>query len=110
MNKYVVELPEKSGKSIHYEEVTASTGRPTATKQKEQSTPSLTSFSTIVVPIDQRKWKDIPLVDYIDERSLSFNVSKTMTRILRLELFVTFVLFQFYVSPKMDESDVHRLT
>ena len=41
MNEYVNELPEENEKSIHYEEVTASTGRPFATKQKEQFTASL---------------------------------------------------------------------
>ena len=37
----------------------------------------------MIVPIDQRKWKDIPAVDYVDLGSLSFSVPKTMTRILR---------------------------
>ena len=37
----------------------------------------------MVVPIDQQKWKDIPAVDYVDQGSLSFSDSKTMTRILR---------------------------
>ena len=63
--------------------MTASTRRPVATKQKEQFSPSLSSLSAIVVPIDQRKWKDILAVEYVDERSLSFNVSKSLTRILR---------------------------
>ena len=57
------------------------TERPVATKQKEQSTPPWTSLSTMVVPIDQRKW--IPAVDNVDQGSLSFSDSKTMTRILR---------------------------
>ena len=83
MNKYVNELPEENGKSSHYEEVVTGTERPVATKQKEQSSPPLPSLSTMVVPIDQRKWKDIPAVDYVDKGSLSFSVSKTMTRILR---------------------------
>ena len=41
------------------------------------------SFSTIVVPIDQRKWKDIPAVDYVGNGSFSFSVSKTMIRMQR---------------------------
>ena len=83
MNEYVNELSEENGKCSHYKKVTACTGRLVATKQKEQLTPSLSSLSTIVVPIDQRKWKDIPAVENVDERLLSFNVSKSMTRILR---------------------------
>ena len=35
------------------------------------------------VPIDQRKWKDIPAVHYVDKGLLSFSVSKTMVRIPR---------------------------
>ena len=35
------------------------------------------------VPSDQRKWNDILAVDYINKGSLSFGVSKTMTRIIR---------------------------
>ena len=53
------------------------------TKQKEQFTPSLSSLSMIVVPIDRRKRKDIPAVEYLDEKLLSFNVSKPMARTLR---------------------------
>ena len=83
MNKYVNELPEENGESIHYEEATTGTGRPVATKQKEQSTPPSSSLSSIVVPIDQRKWNDIPTIDYVDKGSVSFSVSKTMTRIPR---------------------------
>ena len=83
MNEYVVELSEENRKSVHFEEMVTGTGRPVATEQKEQSNPRLLSFSKMFVPIDQRKWKDILAVDYIDEGSLSFSVSKTMTRILR---------------------------
>ena len=83
MNKQVNELPEGNGKSILYEEVVTGKGRPFATKQKEQSTPPLPSLSTMVVPIDHRKWKDISAVDFVDKGSLSFSISKTMTRILR---------------------------
>ena len=67
MNKCVDELREENGKSIHYEEVVTGTARSVATKQKEQPTPPLCSFSTTVVPIDQRKWKDILAVEYVDE-------------------------------------------
>ena len=124
--------------------MTASTGRPFATQQKEQFSPSLSSLSAIVVPIDQRKWKDILAVEYVDERSLSFNVSKSLTRILRhrglreifvlqclevtdpntttsrsssrnrwsngIEHIVTYVMSLSFESPKMDESDVNRLS
>ena len=37
----------------------------------------------MLVPIDQRKWKDIPAVDYVNKRSVSYRVPKTMARILR---------------------------
>ena len=77
MNKYVDEVPEESGKSFHQ------FARPVTTKQKEQLNPPVPSFSKMFVQIDQRKWKDIPAVDHVDEGSLSFRVSKTMTRILR---------------------------
>ena len=33
--------------------------------------------------IDQRKWNDIPAVDYVYKRFLSYRLSKTLTRILR---------------------------
>ena len=82
-NIYVSELPEENGKSIHCEEVIAGSERPVATKLKEQSTPPLSSLSTVVVPIDQWKWKDIPAVNHVDKGSLLLSVSKTMTRILR---------------------------
>ena len=82
LNKYVNELPEENGKSFPYEEAVTVTERPVATKQKEPSTPPLPSLSRIVVPIDHRKWKDIPAVDNVDKGSLS-SVSKTMTRIRR---------------------------
>ena len=65
-NKYVDELLEENGKSIHCEEMVTGTERPVATKQKEQSTPPLFSLSTMVVPIDQRKWKDIRAVDFVN--------------------------------------------
>ena len=67
MDKCVNELPEETGKSCHFELVTPGAGRPLATKQKEQPTPPLSSLSTIVVPIDQRKWKVIPAVDYVEK-------------------------------------------
>ena len=63
MNKYVNELPEENGKSIHVEEVTASTADPL--RQNRANNYSLhhySALSTIVVPIDQRKWRDVPAV------------------------------------------------
>ena len=56
--------------------MTACTVRPVAAKQKEQFTPSFSSLTTIVVPIDQRKWKDSPDVEYVDGTSLSFCISE----------------------------------
>ena len=67
----------------NYEEVASSIGKPVATKQKEQFISSLSSSSTTVMPIDQRQWNDILAVEYVDEESFSFSVSKSMTRTLR---------------------------
>ena len=120
MNKYVSEFLEENGKSIHYEEVTTGTARPIAAKQKEQSTPPLSSLFTIVVPTDQRKWKDIPAVDYVDEGSLSFSVleinpnTTTSSSSSRnrwsngMEHFVTNVMSRLWGSPRMDELTVDR--
>ena len=79
LNKYANELPEENEKSNHSEEMTTDTARPVATKQKEQYTPPLSSLSTIVVPIDQRKWKDILASDNGGKGSLTFSVLKPMT-------------------------------
>ena len=54
----------------------------TRNNQLHNSTITFT-LSTVVVPIGQRKWKDILAVDHVDKGSLSFSVSKTMTRILQ---------------------------
>ena len=35
------------------------------------------------VPIDQRKWNDIPAVDYVSRRSLSWRVLKIIAKMLR---------------------------
>ena len=37
----------------------------------------------MVAPIHQRKWKDILAVGYVDQKTLSFSGSKTMTQTLR---------------------------
>ena len=82
-SKYLTQLPEENGKAIHDEEVAANTGKPDATKQQERFITSLSSSSTTVMPIDHRNWYDIPAVDYVDEKSFFFFVSKSMTLILR---------------------------
>ena len=118
MRKYVNELPEENGKPIHYEEVTARTERPVATNRRNNLlTPTLPSLSTMVVTIDHQKWRDILAVDYVDKGSLSFSVSKTMTRILPhrglhrwyrcsdgLGHIVTNVMSRLRERPEMDES------
>ena len=74
LNKYVNDLREENGKYTHWEEATASTGRPVATKQKEQFTPSLSSLPTIVVPVDQRKRKTfLPLTTLMGDLFLSMS-------------------------------------
>ena len=66
---------------IHCEKVFFRTGETLCDKTKGTiHTMFLSSSSTTVLPIDQRKWNDI-LVGYFDEESV--NVSKTMTRIPR---------------------------
>ena len=83
MNKYVDELNEENGESVHYEEMVTGMEKPVATKHKRQSIAPLPSFSKIFVPIDQRTWNDILAVDHVNKISLSYGVSKTMTGILR---------------------------
>ena len=61
---------KRAGKSIHHEEVATNTGKPFATKQLEQFTPSLSSSSTTVMAIDHRKWNDILAAGYIDEQTI----------------------------------------
>ena len=70
MNKFVNEFLEENVKSIRFEELVAIVERPVAKKQKEQSIPPLHSFSTMVVPIDLRKRKNILAVDYVVLTSL----------------------------------------
>ena len=70
MNKYV---------TSHYDEVNQY-GETRCDKTEGTSNPPLSSPSSVVVQIDQRKWNDILAVDYVDEVSLFFRVSKTMTR------------------------------
>ena len=84
MNKCANEFPEENEKSNHSEAMAIDTGRHVATKQKEQSTPPLSSLLTIVVPIDQRKWRDILAsdTDNVGEGALT-TVSLPMTRLLR---------------------------
>ena len=84
-NKYVGKLHEENGASIHYEEMATGSGtaKPVATKQKGQSNPPPPAFSKMYVPVGQRKWNDTPAVDYVNQRSLSYRVSKTMTQIPR---------------------------
>ena len=56
---------------------------PVATKQKKQLIHTTIIFILDdYYAVDQRKWNDIPDVEYVDEGSLSFSVSKAMTRIL----------------------------
>ena len=82
MNKYVEEIYEERGESVHHEEMATGSGigKPIATKQKGQSSPQSYLVSELFVPIDQRKWTDIPAVDDV---ILSWRVSKIMTKMLR---------------------------
>ena len=45
-------------------------------RQQEQFIPSSTSFSTTVVPIDQRKWKDTPTRGNIDGESFRISTAE----------------------------------
>ena len=74
---------EENGESIHYEEMDTGMRKPVATKHKQQSSPPSHSSSKMFVPIDQRKSNDIPAVDNVNQRSLLYRVSLTVTKILR---------------------------
>ena len=79
VNKYVMELPEENKQPIHCDEASSSTGRPVAMEQKEQLVPSSSSSPTL--PINQRKWNDLPAVRRVDD--CSYQISKIMTGHLR---------------------------
>ena len=83
MNKYVEKRIKM--KSVHHEEIVTGSGteKPVATKQKGQSRPQSYLVSKMFLPIDQGQWKDIPAVDDVRKRSLSWRVSKIMTNMLR---------------------------
>ena len=49
----------------------ASSEESNATEQQEQSTIALNPLSKIFIPIDQRKWNDIPAVDSVKKVSLA---------------------------------------
>ena len=73
------------------------------------------------MPIDRRQRKDILAVEYVDEKSVSFNVSKSMARTLRhrglhLEIdgamewnrLLPMFCRDLKGCPEMDELDVDR--
>ena len=76
---------KKKGESVYHEGMATSsgTGKPVATKHKGQPSPRSNPVSKMFAPIDQRKWHDIPAVDYVSKRSLSWRVSKIMTKMVR---------------------------
>ena len=47
------------------------------------TSPQSNPVSMMFVPFDQRKWNEIPAVEYVNKRSLSRRISKTVTKILR---------------------------
>ena len=53
------------------------------TKQQEQSSIPMNSPSKTFIPIDQRKWKDIPAVDSVKEESAASRISKKVTTFSR---------------------------
>ena len=57
INKYATDLLEENEKPIHCEEVAPVRGDPLRQNRRNNS------LSTIVVPIDQQSWKDIPAVE-----------------------------------------------
>ena len=50
-----------------------------ATEQQEQSTIPMDPLSKRFIPIDQRKWNDIPAVHSVKKVSLAWRVSKKVT-------------------------------
>ena len=83
MNKYVEALYEENEESVYYEEMVTGIWKPVATKHKRQSSPPAHSFSKVFVPNEQRKWNCIPPVDCVIKGSLSWSVSKIITKMLR---------------------------
>ena len=65
-NRYVDEVYEEKEELSHDEEMASGTSieKMIATKQQEQSSPPVSPPSKTFIPIDQRKWKDIPAVSY----------------------------------------------
>ena len=63
-NRYVDEVYEEKEEPSHDEEMAsgASIEKSIATKKQEQSSPPVNPPSKTSIPIDQRKWNDIPVV------------------------------------------------
>ena len=76
MNKYVGEIYEGKGHFVYHEEMTTDPGteKPVATQHKGHSSSQSKLVSRLFVPIHQRKGNDIPVVDYVRKRSLSWRV------------------------------------
>ena len=82
MNKYVV---EENFTQKQENLSTTKIWQPVLTQANpsRQNTREPNLVSKMFVQIDQRKWKDIVAVDFVSNRSLSWRVSKTMTKMLR---------------------------
>ena len=50
-----------------------------ASKQQEQSSIPMSGPSKEFIPIDQRKWNDIPAIDNVKGESLAQKISKKVT-------------------------------
>ena len=85
MNKDVEEIFEEQGESACHEDMVTGSGteKSVATKQKKQAGPQSYPVSKTFVPVDHWKWNDISAVDYVSKGSLSWRVSKIMTKMLR---------------------------
>ena len=59
------------------------TEKPVATRHRGQSSPQSNLVSYMCVPPDHRKWNEVPAVDDVSKRSLSWRVSQIVTKILR---------------------------
>ena len=109
-NKYVEEVYEETGVLSYDEEMASGTGieKPIATKHQEQSSPPSNPPSKTFMPIDQRKWKDLPAANDVMRGILAWRVSKIATQVSRrhglhrecdgaidLELSVTYVAPRF---------------
>ena len=70
MNKYVDKFHEENEEYANYEEMVTNTVSCDNTKGTINST--ITLFSKMLVPVDQRKWSDILAIDFVNKRPYAY--------------------------------------